>query len=194
MPYTRLIKNLSKFYTFTDDEMTSIIQLVKIQKIRKRQMFIKAGDVSRKLAFVNKGLFKSYFTNSEGVEHIIQLSQEDFWLVDMQSYITAKASLSSIECIDEAELYCFDFEDIENLFVKIPRFESHFRLMLQNRIISLHNDRYNLISLSAEERYISFLNQNPEMSQRISQKDIASFLGIFPESLSRIRRHIANKL
>jgi CRP-like cAMP-binding protein len=194
MPYSKLIKNFSKFYSFSETEMNMILQVVKIQKIKKRQYFIKAGEVVRKIAFVNKGLFKAYFTNSEGVEHIITISQEDYWLSDMQTYITGKGSLSSIECIEDAELYCFDYDEIEKLFVAIPRFESHFRKMLQNRLVNLYNDRYDLISLSAEERYISFLNTYPELSQRISQKDIASFLGIFPESLSRIRRHLANKL
>jgi CRP-like cAMP-binding protein len=194
MPFTRLLKNLTKHFNFTEEERNEILQVVKIQKLRKRQLFIKAGEVVRKLAFVNKGLFKTYFTSGEGAEHIIQLSEEEYWLADMQSYIQGIGSLSSIECIEDAELYCIDFEDIEKLFVKIPRFETHFRMMLQNRILTLHKDRFNLISLSAEERYIDFLNAKPEIAQRISQKDIASYLGIFPESLSRIRRHLANRV
>jgi CRP-like cAMP-binding protein len=193
MPYTRLIKNLTRNFQFTEAELGMILNCVKMKRLTKRMLFCKSGDVCRQLGFVNKGLLKTYFTDHEETKHNIQLSPEDFWICDMTSYVTGKASITSVEVLEDAEILYFEYEDMEELYKKIPKFETHFRMMLQNRMVTLYKDRFNLISLSAEQRYLDFLNSNPELVQRISQKDIASYLGIFPESLSRIRKHIANK-
>lgn len=191
MPYSKLLKNLTKIYSFTQEQEEAIANCIIVRKFKKRDKFFEIGEVNRQIGFINKGLFKTYITDQEGIKHNISFACEDFWITDLNSYVTSQGSLSAIECVEDAELFCFHYDDMEELYKKIPKLESHFRIMSQNRMVALYKDRFNLISLSAEERYIKFLNEFPIFVQRISQKDIASYLGIFPETLSRIRRNIA---
>jgi CRP-like cAMP-binding protein len=149
--------------------------------------------LNRKIAFVNKGVLKSFITNPNGSTHIVAIAKEDYWVSDMHSIFAAEASKTTIQAVENAELFVFDYQILENLFPQIPSLEKHFRKLQQKRMLGSLIDRYNLISLNAEERYKLFIETQAEFHSRLPQKDIASYLGIFPESLSRIRRMLMDK-
>jgi CRP-like cAMP-binding protein len=193
MPLSNLIKNLNRIYQFSDYEISKITSLVKTKKYKKRELILTQGEPNRIFGYINNGLCKSYTTDNKQTVHIIQLLKEDYWLSDVFSHSTGKGSHTSVECIEDTLLHYFEYENLEQLYLLIPKFESYCRKMLLNRVVKMSEDRFDLLSLNAEERYTKFLNKHDDLTQRISQKDIASYLGIFPESLSRIRRQLANK-
>ncbi len=189
-----LIKNFSRIYQFEEVEMSKILSFARVRRIKRKTFIAEQGDVWRTLAYVKKGLFKAYIIDHEGTNHNIGFYKEDFWISDSHSYNLGQGCLTNIVALEDSEIICFDHQEMEFLFKQIPKFESHFRCMLERRVAALAKDRFNLISLNAEQRYKQFITENEDLSNRITQKEIASYLGIFPESLSRIRRQMANKI
>jgi CRP-like cAMP-binding protein len=193
MPKIKLYNKFLNLNLFTDQELAAIIKPLTTKKFRKRDVLVNEGEANRNFYYVNKGLFKAYMTNEQGDKFNIQFFKEDYWMCDMNSYLTGDGSLTTIECIEHGEVASYTYAEIEEIMKNNHRFETYFRNLLHFRLVSMHKDRYNLISLSAEQRYIDFINKDQSLAERISQKDIASFLGIFPESLSRIRRQLYKK-
>jgi CRP-like cAMP-binding protein len=185
-----VVNNFAKGSFFTLDEKNRIIASAKVAKLKRKDRFVGQGEYSNKFAYVSKGLFKTYIVDGGGGQHVLSFSKEDYWISDLHACVRKMPSASTIECLQDSELLVFEYEDLERLFVEIPRLESHFRQIMQNRLMSSQSDRFNQISLSAEQRYLVFTANNQEIIDRISLKDIASYLGIFPESLSRIRRNL----
>ena len=188
MPKLKIYNKFLNMNLFTDAELAIIIKPLVTKKLRKKDIIVNEGEINRNFYYVNKGLFKAYMTNEQGDKFNIQFFKEDYWMTDINSYITGNGSLTTIECIEHAEIASYTYAEIEEIMNTNPKIENYFRNLLQNRLISMHKDRFNLISLNAEQRYIDFVNNDQSLAERISQKDIASYLGIFPESLSRIRR------
>ncbi len=193
MPLTNLINNISKYYQFNEEEMLAITSMVKTKKFKKKALIVTQGETVGIVAYVNNGLCKSYFTDHKSMQHNILLMQENEWICNGLIGNTGTISNHSIEALEETEIKYFEMNQLEILFHRIPKFESHFRNILQGKVGQLMQDRYQLISNNAEDRYKQFLQNYPDLVQRISQKDIASYLGIFPESLSRIRRQLSKK-
>jgi CRP-like cAMP-binding protein len=193
MPKLKLYNKFLNLNLFTDEELADIIKPIKTKKLRKRDIMVTEGEINRSFYYVNTGLFKAYMTNEVGDKFNVQFYKEDYWMTDLECYLNGRASLTTIECIEHAEIAIYNYEDIEQLMQTNHKFENYFRGLLQQKLISMYKDRFNLISMSAEQRYIDFVNKDQILAERINQKDIASFLGIFPESLSRIRRQLYSK-
>jgi CRP-like cAMP-binding protein len=191
MHVTEAVESLAKGSVFTLEEKSKIINAARTLSLKKRDRFVLQGQFSNKFAYVTKGLFKHYITDGAQGQHILSFSKEDYWIADLHSCVKKMPSVSTIECLEDAELLVFDYDVLEQLFSEIPQLEGHFRKIMQNRLMSSQTDRFNQISLSAEQRYLVFTSNNQDLVQRISLKDIASYLGIFPESLSRIRRNLS---
>jgi CRP-like cAMP-binding protein len=190
MQVLEVVDNFAKGSPFTIEEKNRIIASAKLSKIRRKERFVLQGDFTNKFAYVSKGLFKTYIVDGSGGQHVLSFSKDDQWISDLHACVSKMPSVSTIECLQDAELLVFEYEELEKLFLEIPKLESHFRIIMQNRLMSSQSDRFNQISLSTEQRYLVFTANNQEIIDRISLKDIASYLGIFPESLSRIRRNL----
>ncbi|MFM2385574.1 MAG: hypothetical protein RL660_331 [Bacteroidota bacterium] len=191
MYVSEAVDNFAKGSMFTPAERSKIIAAAKLMRLKKRERFVVQGEYNAKFAYVTKGLFKHYITDSAGGQHILSFSKEDYWIADLHACTRKLPSVSTIECLEDCELLVFEYDTLEALFTEIPQLESHFRKIMQARLMSSQIDRFNQISLSAEQRYLVFTANNQDLVQRISLKDIAAFLGIFPESLSRIRRNLS---
>ncbi|MBY0535606.1 MAG: Crp/Fnr family transcriptional regulator [Chitinophagaceae bacterium] len=191
--YELILKNISRFVTLTPEEIQYFTSTLKEKKLKKRQFLVQEGDVCRSTYFVNKGCLRSYYTDKDGVEHNIQFSIEDWWAGDMASFITQKPSKISVIALEDSDLLVLDRQVQEDVFAKIPKFERFFRNLLQNAFVSAQERILANLSETAEERYLNFRKKYPEMDRRLPQNQIASFLGVTPESLSRIRRAISEK-
>jgi CRP/FNR family transcriptional regulator, anaerobic regulatory protein len=190
MHLLEVVDNFAKGNIFTIEEKNRIISSAKVAKLKRKDRFVFQGEFTNKFAYVNKGLFKTFIVDGSGGQHVLSFSREDQWISDLHACVRKMPSVSTIECLQDAELLVFEYDELEKLFFEIPKLESHFRIIMQNRLMSSQSDRFNQISLSAEQRYLVFTANNQEIIDRISLKDIASYLGIFPESLSRIRRNL----
>jgi len=191
--HEQILKNISRFIELTPEEIRYFISLLKHKKIRKRQYLTHEGDVGRYQYFVNKGCLRTFHTDDKGMEHNVQFSIEDWWTGDMYSFLTQTPGKYNIVAIEDSDLFCIDSEALELLYTKVPKFERFFRHLLQNAFVALQERILSGMSESAEERYLNFRKKYSEMDKRIPQNQIASFLGITPESLSRIRKQLMVK-
>ena len=188
-----ILKNVSRFIELTPEETAFFISILKPRHLNKKEFLVKEGDHVRYQGFVNSGCLRTYFVDPKGVEHNVQFAIEDWWTGDMHAFLTQKPARYNIVAIEETEMLCFDRQAQEELYQKVPKFERFFRHLLQNAFISQQERIIANLSETAEERYLNFRKKYPKMDKRIPQNQIASFLGITPESLSRIRRQLARK-
>jgi CRP-like cAMP-binding protein len=163
------------------------------KKIRKKQYLLQEGDVCKSIAFVEKGMLRSYTIDDKGGEHIIQFAFEGWWIGDQYSFFTGEPSVFNIDAMEDGELLLLTRPAEEQLMQKLPKFERFFRLLLQNNLIAMQRRLIGSLSHTAEERYNQLVSSCPTIPQRVPQHMMASYLGITPETLSRIRKHIAGK-
>ena len=188
-----ILKNVSRHITLTPEETAYFTSILKRKTLRKKQYLLQAGDVSRHECFVNKGCLRTYLVDEKGQEHIVQFGIEEWWTGDMYSFITGQPSLYHIDALEDCELLLIEKQQWEKMFVEVPKFERFFRILLQNAFVSMQRRIAENMSLSAEERYTNFLQKHAHFEQRLPQRQIASYLGITPESLSRIRKQMMEK-
>lgn len=160
------------------------------KKIRKKQYLLQEGNICRHLAFVEKGLLRSYNVDEKGIEHMIHFAWEGWWMADMLSFLSNEPSTYHIDAIEDAELLLISQTDFEEMLLKVPVMERYFRILFQNNIISKERRLISSISNSAEEKYIHLTATNPELIKRIPQQLVASYLGITPETLSRVKKKL----
>lgn len=160
------------------------------KKIRKRQYLLQEGNICRHLAFVEKGLLRSYNVDDKGIEHMIHFAWEGWWMADMLSFLSIEPSTYDIDAIEDSELLLISRSDFEEMLLKVPVMERYFRILFQNNIISKERRLISSISNSAEEKFINLSVTNPELIKRIPQQLVASYLGITPETLSRIKNKL----
>ena len=191
--YGPILKNISRFIELTPEETNYFTSLLKQKNIHKRQYLLQEGSVCRYQYFVNTGCLRTFFIGNKGLEHNVQFSIEDWWTGDMYSFLTKTPARYSILAIEDSTLLCLDTISQEELFKNVPKFERFFRHLLQNAFIALQDRILANLSETAEERYIHFQKKYPAMDKRIPKNQVASFLGITAESLSRVRKQLAIK-
>ncbi len=191
--YDRIRTNIARRITLTDAEFDHFTTFLQPKTYKKKEFLLHAGEISKHLAFVNEGIFRTYTIDKTGEEHILQFSLEDWWTGDTYSGLTQKPSTFFIEALEDSHVYLIDNQQLEIIFAEIPKFERYFRILAQNRFIALQERINGDLSDSAEERYLDLLNRYPTLLQRVPQQYIASFLGIQPPSLSRIRKQLAER-
>jgi CRP-like cAMP-binding protein len=188
-----LLKNIASFIELTEKEKEYFLSVLKPKQLRKRQYHVQAGDMCRYEAYVVKGCLRQYYVDDSGLEHTVSFSIEDWWTSDMYGLITGNPSLTNIEAIEDSELLLIEKNDFDKLLIAIPKFERFFRIKLQRAFVAHQRRIIENMSMPAEQRYLNFIEQFPSVEQRLSLKLIASYLGITPESLSRIRKQMAER-
>jgi len=189
--YELILKNISKFIQLTPQETDIFISILHSKKVRKRQYLLHEGEVCRYQYFVNKGCLRSNYTDDKGLEHVAQFAIEDWWISDMYSFLTSTPARLNIDALEDSEVVYFDKPSIEQFYIDVPKFERFARMQVQNGFISSQQRIIESMSRNAEQRYCNFIEKYPLMEQRLPLKQIASYLGITPESLSRIRSKYA---
>ncbi len=149
------------------------------------------GDVCLNTTFVEKGLLRSYTIEEKGNEHIIQFAMEDWWISDIYSFLTGEPSTYSIEAMEDSEILMISRNSYDEMLHVIPKMERFLRIILQNSLIATQRRLTGKITLSAEENYKNLVAGCTDIVQRVPQHMIASYLGITPETLSRIRKQMA---
>jgi CRP-like cAMP-binding protein len=161
----------------------------KPKKLRKRQYFLQEGDVCKYTAFIVKGAAKTFTVDEKGHEHILKLSVEDWWLADFESYYKLTPSRFNIEALEDMEILQITYALVEKFIRPIPAFAAMQNVLSQNNTIAGQKRMQSSISQSGEERFQELVEDYPHFLQRFPQNLLASYLGLTPESLSRIRKN-----
>ncbi|OYQ44859.1 Crp/Fnr family transcriptional regulator [Flavobacterium aurantiibacter] len=182
---TILRKHIERITPLTDSEFDYVLAHFSPRSFKKQQYLIQEGELVQNDFFVLSGLVKSYYTNADGKEHLMQFGMEDWWITDYQAYFNQQHAQLNIDCIENTQVLCLSLHNREKLCAELHKMEHFFRkksnagyVALQRRILSLLNN-------NAQERYESLLKLYPELFQRVPKTLIASYLGVSRETLSR---------
>jgi CRP-like cAMP-binding protein len=184
---------VAQYLPLTDEERTFFHSLLKHRKVAKKTFLLKEGEVCDFEAFILKGCIRTYYLDKEGVETILLFAVEDWWVSDITSFSERKPSNLFVETLEECELLTIDYAGKSRLFEKIPAFERMFRLLVQRSLGVLQQRFYSSISETAEQRYKQFLEKYPLVAQRVPQHQIARYIGVSPEFLSKVRSTMFKK-
>lgn len=162
------------------------------KKLRKKQYLLQQGDVCKSMAFVAKGLLRTYNIDDSGQQHMSIFGWEGWWLSDFNSFLSGEPAVFDIDAIEDSELLLISREDYEKITITIPIMDRYFRILYQNSLVTKEQRLMSNISHTAEEKYLHLVKSNPELIARVSQNLIASYLGLAPETISRIKKSQAN--
>jgi CRP-like cAMP-binding protein len=176
----------------TEAEFQELAPVLQTKTIDKGTYLLREGEVCKYAFFVEQGLLRSFSIDQAGKEHIIQFAPENWIMSDISSNFFNESSDFFIEAIENTEVVLLD-KTFFNLSDKSSSFRKYNELLLQNHIRHLQKRVNLLLSASAEKRYLNFIQLYPDLTLRVSQWMIASYLGITPESLSRVRKELATK-
>ncbi|RDC55161.1 Crp/Fnr family transcriptional regulator [Pedobacter chinensis] len=186
--YTEINKNVTRYVSFNEDELSIFNQLLKHRSIAKRKLMLRAGETCNFEGFVVKGCLRKYYLDENGNEVIIQFAVEDNWISDIASFADQQPGNLFIETLEESEILYLNHQAKEELLARVPRFERFYRKLVERNISVLHNRLHFSISKTAQEKYIDFLEHYPTIPQRVAQHYIASYLGMSAEFLSKVRK------
>lgn len=175
------------------DEIRLLEGRISERKIKRRQFILQEGDVCKHYSFVVEGCFKMYGVGKKGTEHNIQFSAENEWIADIGSFHSEKPSKLFIEAIEPSVILQIKKQDLLFLYVNLPKFDRNFRVIIEDKFIELQNHVLQNISSTAEERYLAFVDKYPKLALRLPNTQIASYLGITPEFLSKVRKDLSLK-
>ncbi|WP_207515371.1 Crp/Fnr family transcriptional regulator [Longitalea luteola] len=182
-----LVNTLSKYVTLTPEEVTIVGSLFTFRTFRKHQYILQEGEITRHETFIVKGVTRTFEVDEKGQEHVLQFGLEDWWVGDLYSFLTETPAKSNIDCLEDTQVYQITKPNLETLYEKVPKMERHFRIVIQNAYIAAIKRVASSLAKSATERYLDFTSQYPQIEQRVPNHQIASYLGITPQSLSRLR-------
>ena len=188
--YEQLVKSIGDKVTLTAAEFELCKTFFIPKKIRRKQTLLLEGDVCTYNAFIEKGILRSYTTDEKGHEHIMQFAFEGWWITDLSSFLMGEHSTFTIEAIEDSELLLLTATAREELMDALPVFERYQRLLLQNAYIALQKRVNSALTATAEEKYTKLTISYPDIVARVPQHMIASYLGLSPETLSRVRKQI----
>lgn len=163
------------------------------KSFEKKTLLAEEGQLSKYIYFIEKGACYSYFINQNGDRHALQFGIEGYWIADLYGFFSGRKGIYNLETLEPTEVLVMNRENFEKACQSNPLFDRFFRILIQNAFVSLQYRHVKTTSEDAQHRYLEFSTLYPDFIQRIPQYLIATYLGIKPQSLSRIRKEIAAK-
>jgi CRP-like cAMP-binding protein len=181
--------NMNLFVPLTDAEFAELTSKMRVKTLQKHEFFLMEGDVCRNAIFINSGCLRYFFT-VDGEEKTGQFFFEGTWYTDFESFLSEEPSEQNIQALETTECLIISKKDLHQLYQQHHKFERFGRLIVEHGFLGLRRKNKILTNLSPEERYLDLIKSRPKVIERVPQIHIASYLGIQPESLSRIRKRL----
>lgn len=183
----QLITHIRQFVQITDDEAALIDSKITLLKLKKKAFVLTPGKQCKANYFVAKGLMRLYFISKKDIEQITQFAFENWWITDYDSIDSKRPSHFYIQAVEDTEVIVLEQHIEDELIAQIPTFEHYLRLMLQKAFTAAQRRMEMLNNMTDEERYLSFSTRFPDFNQRVPQYMVASYLGVTPQFISRVR-------
>lgn len=184
----KLLYYLRKWTQITEADENVILSAFERFSLKKKEMLLERDEVCPYLFFIIRGCLRSYFVDDKGLEHIYQIRMDNNWISDLESFFSQHPSKYYIEALEDSEMLRISKERLELLYEQVPALERYFRILFQKAYVNALKRLNSTMWEPAIDRYNDMLKEHPDMFQRVPLIYIASYLGITPESLSRIRR------
>ncbi len=190
---TLLQKNIAAHISLSETEMESFCNLFEYKTIKKKSFLLREGEICKFEGFVTKGLFRVYHIDKNGFEQILYFAIEDWWITDIDSFTNEIPSQLFIEALEDSEVLLISKKDKDFAYENLPKIEKLFRIMTQKTHVALQRRMIDSMSKTAEFRYVEFVEKYPQLIQRLSNIQVAAYLGITNVFLSNIRKKISSK-
>lgn len=188
-----LLTYFNNIIPLTDEETSFVKSVFQEKKVRKRQFILQQGDICKLNTFIVEGCFKMYLVDPEGKEHNLQFGVENWWIGDIASFHHEEPSQLYIEALEHSTVLQIKKADQWRMFTEHPKFNQIFRVFTENALVATQRRVLQNIGSTAQERYVDFCKRHPYFLNRISNVQIASYLGVTPEFLSTIRKKIVQQ-
>jgi CRP-like cAMP-binding protein len=185
------LSNVRRVVDLSTESESQLTAIIKTTRVKKRQFIDQPGYVSLYRNYVVKGAFRSFLVDKDGKEHTVQIAIEDWFVSDFYSYITQTPATLYVEALEDSILFQMTYDDIEELCAKDHSISEYFRITTSKAFAFSRKRTLSNLSLTAEERYLEFLERYPEIVNRVQQKIVASYLGMSAEFLSKIRAQLS---
>ncbi len=188
-----ILRAIQGIMPMKEADLEFLFPILKRIEVKKHDFLFKEGEVSRNVYFVIKGFFRMFYVDYDGNEINYRFTDENNFLVDFQSFLTQKPSHFYWQAMQDAELFALSYQDIQNAYAASPAWTIFGRLMAEHVYLQLNERVEMLLFMTPEERYQHLLDTQPKLFAQVSQFHLSSYLGIKPESLSRLRKRILKK-
>lgn len=193
MEYDLLLEHIAKHTQLTPEETAYFTALLTYKKVKRKQFLLQEGDINRYACFVTDGCLRSYSIDKNGFEHVLQFAPPGWWIGDMKSFTAQEPATLYIDAIDDSTVLLLLKSDLDKLYKQVPAFERFFRILAEKSLATYQHRLINNLSLSARERYENFCQLYPSLIQCLPQKQIAAYIGVTPEFLSKMLSQISPK-
>lgn len=187
-----LVQSFSNYWPLEEEAVLALKSKVVTRKVKRRDYLLQAGEECNHFTFVVEGCLKLYHADQNGDLHNLQFATENEWIADYGSFYAEEKSELNIQALEPSDVLQIEKSDLFYLYGHFPVFDRNFRIIIENAFIEQQKRLLQTISSSAEERYLYFLKKYPNLYNRISNVQIASYIGVTPEFLSTIRKKIAS--
>lgn len=186
MNHDLLLESIARHIHLTEEERTLFLSYIQTKKVRKKQYLLLEGEVNRFAMFVTSGCLRSYNLDENGFQYIQQFAPEGWWMGDMYSLITQEPGHLYIDALFDSELLLISKANLERLYKEIPKFNYYFRILAEKSLVSYQTRAMENLRLTAKERYEKFCLRYPSLVDCLSQKQVAAYIGVTPEFLSKM--------
>jgi CRP-like cAMP-binding protein len=187
-PIDPVLRNVEKHISLNEAEQAFFLSQLTSKDLLKKEFLLKEGELCTTINYVKQGVLRAFYKDKDEKESTIMFAMDDWWITDMSCFVNQSATSIFIQAVENSSVLQLSRQHLEELYVKVPKFERFFRILMQNSYIREQTRVLQNLSLPAEERYHNFLKKYPVLARTITQKQIASYLGITPEFLSVIRK------
>ena len=186
MEYGLLLQSIGKHIQLREEDKNYLLSLLQSKKLRRKSFYQQEGDITRAAVFVTSGLLRMYSVDKNGFEHILQFAPPGWWVGDIKSYVTQQPGNLNIDALEDSEILLLEKKHIDSLYEKVPAFERFFRILAENALATYQQRLIDNLSLPAIDRYANFCRLYPSLIECLPQKQVAAYIGVTPEFLSKM--------